>query len=89
MDSKYFSGKYPYIFCDICGQPCYLKDATKLTKETGRGGLMVCKNDTDIVDFGTIPYTIPIEHGPKWVRINHQDTANGSEPYDVEASGVY
>lgn len=87
MTNKYFSAnKGHYIFCDICGQPCYTVDAVKLKSYTGRPGLIVCPDDADDIDPGLIPYTLPNEKRVKWARINHQDVANGTEPEDVETS---
>lgn len=89
MSNKYFStAKGPYIFCDICGQACYLYDVKKLPVQTGRGGLMVCKNDVDKLDFGLVPYKIAEESKIKFTRINHTNVTNGAEPYDTE-SGVF
>lgn len=85
--SKYFSGKKgQYIYCDICGQPCYAFEAKLLSAETGRGGLLVCPNDRDKIDFGLMDYTIPVERHIPVSRINHQNVTNGSEPIDVETS---
>lgn len=77
-----------YIYCDICGQPCYISEATKLSQYTGRPGLLVCPRDADKIDFGLIPYTPTTEKSPKWVKVNHQNVTNGAEPYDIETLGV-
>ena len=90
MTNKYFSGrKGHYIFCDICGQACYDWEATRLKSETGRPGLLVCPNDVDGIDYGHIPYTVDTEKPVQWSRINHQNVTNGTEPRDVETTGVY
>lgn len=87
MSNKYFSGRLDrYIFCDICGQATYMFEAVKLKQETGRGGLIVCPNDADKIDFGLIPYSIKEERPVKWTRINHTNTSNGTDPVDVETS---
>ncbi len=87
MSNKYFSGRLAhYFFCDICGQACYDFNAIKLKSETGKGGLIVCPNDADNIDFGLIPYTLPNERVVKWARINHTDITNGTEPEDIETS---
>lgn len=87
MSNKYFSGRLGhYIFCDICGQACYDWDAIKLKSETGKGGLIVCKNDQDGIDPGLIPYILPNEKTVKWARINHSNISNGTDPEDVETS---
>lgn len=83
----YFSGKEGrYLFCDICGQPCYVSKSTKLEPATGRGGLIVCPNDADKIDPGLIPYNIDVEKPVKFVRINHQNVTNSTEPLDVETA---
>lgn len=90
MSNKYFSGhKGPYIYCEMCGQATYVWDVTKLIPETGRGGLLVCKNDADALDFGLVPYKATEERQVPLSRPNHTNTTNGSEPRDVEANGVY
>ncbi len=87
MSNKFFAGnKGHYIFCDICGQACYDWEVTRLKTDTGRPGLLVCKNDADSVDYGLVPYTVPNERTVRWARINHQDVTNGSEPEDIETS---
>lgn len=87
MSNKYFSGRRErYIYCDICGQPCYISDVKKLSPETGRGGLMVCPDDADKIDFGLIPYEIKSENPVSWTRIAHQDVANGTAPLDIETA---
>ena len=90
MSNKYFSTrKGPYIFCDICGQACYLWEITKLSVETGRGGLMVCRYDADKADFGLIPYLANNERNVPFSHPNHTNVTNGSTPRDVETDGVY
>jgi len=85
MSNKYFNGrKERYIFCDICGQACYISDAVKLKAETGRGGLMVCPLDADKIDFGLIPYVPTTERAIEWSRVNHQNVTNGTAPLDIE-----
>ena len=87
MSNKYFSGrKGHYIFCDICGQACYAWEATKLKSETGRGGLIVCPNDADNIDFGLIPFVATAEQPVKWTRINHQNVTNGTAVENTETS---
>lgn len=87
MGNKYFSGrKGQYIYCDMCGQACYIWEAQKLSPETGRGGLIVCPNDADKIDFGLIPYKVTEEQKIDFTRINHQNTTNGTDPIDLETS---
>jgi hypothetical protein len=74
------------VFCDICGQKCYASETSKLSTYTGRGGLIVCKNDKDKIDYGLVPYNVPAEKNIPWTRINHTNTSNGSEPINPEIS---
>lgn len=84
---KYFSGNQgQYLFCDICGQACYVFEATKLAANTGRGGLYVCPSDKDNIDFGLVPYTITSEHPVPYVRINHTNLTNGTAVLDYETA---
>jgi len=87
MSNKYFSGKLGrYVFCDICGQAVYADQATKLKAETGRGGLIVCRFDIDVIDHGLIPYVPTTEQPVKWARINHTNTTNGTAVLDYETT---
>lgn len=86
MSSKYFAGnRGHYIFCDICGQACYERDAVKLAANTGRGGLVVCRKDADTIDYGLLPYNIPIEQGVKFIKAN-TDIPSGATPLDFDKS---
>ncbi len=73
-------------FCDICGQKCFAHEMIKLDINTGRGGLIVCKYDADVIDYGLIPYSIPIEKPIPWARINHTDISDGTPPINLETS---
>ena len=75
-------------FCDICGQKYFASELRKLSQYTGRGGLMVCPNDYDEIDYGLIPYKTPTEQNLPWVRVNHTDTTNGSDPIDPETDDI-
>jgi hypothetical protein len=89
MSNKYFSSrKGGYIYCDMCGQACYIWEVTKLSADTGRGGLLVCKNDADKLDFGLVPYIVSSESKVPYARPNHTNVDNASEPYDIETLGV-
>jgi len=89
MSNKYFAGnKGRYSYCDICGQAFYEHEGTKLEKETGRGGLIVCPNDRDAIDYGLIPYKVSIERSVSWARVNHLNVTNSAPIYDVERSTV-
>lgn len=74
------------IFCDICGQKCYASEASRLEANTGRGGLIVCPNDIDKIDYGLIPYKVPVERNVPWTRVNHTATSNSSDPINPETS---
>jgi len=74
------------LFCDICGQKCYASESTKLSTYTGRGGLVVCPNDVDKIDYGLIPYTPRLEKNIPYTRINHTTTTNGTAVIDFETA---
>lgn len=87
MSNKYFSGrKGRYIFCDMCGQAVYAHEARRLSSETGRGGLIVCPNDADAIDYGLIPYIVTTEQPLEWTRINHRNISNGTDILDYETT---
>ena len=54
------NGDY-YFSCMICGDRCWASTARKLSTYTGRGGLIVCPECDDPIDYGLVPYTIPAE----------------------------
>lgn len=74
------------VFCDICGQKCFASETTKLATNTGRGGLIVCKNDVDTIDYGIVPYTIQIEKPIPWARPGDTDTTNGAAVINYETA---
>jgi hypothetical protein len=74
-----------YIYCDICGQRSWASETTKLSQYTGRGGLIVCRHDTDKIDPSTIPYTPRRERLVDSVRTNHTNTTISSPYVDLEA----
>lgn len=74
------------VYCDICGQKCYASETSRLSTYTGRGGLIVCKNDVDKIDYGLVPYKIPTEQNIPWSRVNHTNVDNAVEPLDLETS---
>jgi len=63
-------------------------EITKLSPETGRGGLLVCRDDADRIDPGLMPITPPKERIVPFSRPDNSST-NGSEPYDVETQGIF
>jgi hypothetical protein len=71
MSDRFNPGKLGdwVVFCDICGQKCYASESTKLSTYTGHGGAIVCPNDVDKLDYGLIPYRIPVEKPIPWARI--------------------
>lgn len=47
--------------CQICGMKCWASESFVLDTYTGRGGLRVCPECNDPIDYGLVPYTIPAE----------------------------
>lgn len=74
------------VFCDICGNKCYASETTKLSTETGRGGLIVCKTDVDKIDYGLVPYQVQAEKPVPFTRTNHTDVTTVNDPIDYESS---
>jgi len=72
------------VFCDLCGQKCYASEASKLSTYTGRGGLIVCPNDVDKIDYGLIPYKTPTSKSVPWTRPGDTDVSNGTNPINPE-----
>lgn len=77
-----------YVYCDICGRRYLASETTKLSNYTGRGGLVVCNNDLDKIDYGLIPFTPRPEQNAKIVRVIHTDTTDGSPIFDLELDTV-
>jgi len=46
--------------------------------------MVVCRHDRDKIDWGLMPYATRPERNVPYVRINHQDTTNGSPLLDLE-----
>lgn len=46
------------IDCDICGQRCWYSESSVLGIYTGRGGLLVCPECKDPIDYGIVPYYV-------------------------------
>lgn len=76
------------LFCDICGQKCYASESSKLSTYTGRGGLIVCPNDVDAIDYGLVPYLPPAEKNVPFTRINHTYTGDCCPIFDLEGDTV-
>lgn len=77
-----------YVYCDICGQRHYASTTQKLSNDTGRGGLVVCRHDVDAPDYSLIPYSNKREQQVKWIRVNHTDATDGSPIFDYENDTV-
>lgn len=75
-----------YVFCDICGKRCNASEATRLSKYTGRGGLLVCPEDVDKIDYGLIPYKTSSEKSIPYANPNHTNASNATTPIDPETS---
>ena len=66
-----------YLFsCAICKCPTWASERVVLDKYTGRGGLWVCPDDADVIDYGLVPYKIPAER-PVY---RSQDLINSNNP---------
>lgn len=79
--NKYTSNHFSdwIIHCDICGKPTWYSDSTILDSDTGRGGLLVCPDDNDAIDYGLVPYEIPTESTVDTTRINNTINSNTLE----------
>lgn len=55
------------VYCHICGCKAWASDTQKLSNETGRGGLRVCPDCVDVIDYGIVPYKIPAEKSVPFV----------------------
>ena len=77
-----------YIYCDICGQRWLASETTELTLYTGRGGLIVCPNDVDKIDYGLVPYKPRTEENVPWTRINHTNTTDSSPKLNQERQAL-
>lgn len=77
------------IHCDICGKPTWYSDSVTLEPETGKGGLLVCPDDRDIIDYGLVPYEIPTESQVTTTRIDNtiytSTPTTTYEPFDINA----
>jgi hypothetical protein len=73
-----------FAFCDICGKRCYASTMIKLAPETGRGGLLVCQEDSDRIDNGIIPFVPRKEVNVPFTRINHTDVTNSAAIVNTE-----
>lgn len=52
--------------CMICGQKAWTSEAITLDIYTGRGGLKVCRECNDPIDYGIVPYKVPAEKSVPW-----------------------
>lgn len=73
-----------FAYCDICGKQCYASTMIKLSPDTGRGGLLVCRDDADKLDAGIIPFAPRREVQVPFTRINHTDTTNSAATVNLE-----
>jgi hypothetical protein len=74
------------VFCDICGQKCYASETTKLSTYTGQGNAIVCKYDVDAIDYGLVPFIIPVEKPVPWTRSGDLDVPNEADPINYETA---
>lgn len=47
--------------CQICKKKLYASESFLLDTYTGKGGLRVCSDCNDPIDYGLVPYKIPAE----------------------------
>ncbi len=74
-----------FSYCDVCGKKTYSSQLTKLSNNTGRGGLIVCKHDADAIDYSLVPHlSSRREQHVNTLRINHTDTYDASPVVNVE-----
>jgi len=66
------------IYCQQCAMPCWASVSQTLSKDTGKGGLIVCPTCVDAVDPGLIPYKIGPEKSLPKTSINQQNITDGS-----------
>ena len=60
----------------------------KLTTYTGKGGLLVCQDDADVIDYGLVPYKVPAETPITDTSTNHyasnpEDVPTGDAPFNT------
>ncbi len=73
--------KWDFTFnCMICGNKCFASESHLLDTYTGRGGLRVCSECNDPIDYGIVPYKIPAEKSTSWSA----DAMNSANPDDIE-----
>lgn len=72
------------VYCDICGKRCNASETVKLSTYTGRGGLIVCRQDADKIDAGLVPYSARREKSVPYARVNHTNTGNARPLVDLE-----
>jgi hypothetical protein len=68
------------IYCQICARPCKYSEATILDLYTGHGKLLVCPDDVDKIDYGTVPYAVQEKEIVNQTRINHYVTTPNDVP---------
>lgn len=78
------------IHCDICGKPTWYSDSIILDSNTGKGGLLVCPDDNDKIDYGLVPYEIPTESQVETTRIDSTIyTSTPETTYDPFDTSLY
>lgn len=77
MTDKFQGGRLgDYVFdCQICGQRAWFSESFTLSVYTGRGGLRVCSECKDPIDYGLVPYKVPAEQ-PVPLALDSNYTAN-------------
>ena len=72
------------VYCAICGSKTWASDSQVLAPETGRGGLRVCPDDVDAIDYGLVPYRIPAEQSVPFTNYLIPPATQTTYPFDYE-----
>lgn len=67
------------VGCMMCGNRCWASESKVLSTYTGRGGLRVCPECLDPVDYGLVPYKIRAERSVPF----SSDTTNTADPSSI------
>ena len=71
MSYKFVEGYRPNdwtCYCAICGSKTWASDIQTMGEYTGREGLKCCPDCIDPIDYGLVPYRIPVEQSVPFVN---------------------